>query len=629
MTQSTVNAELSFVEVLLNGAPQTNIARDNLLDVLIEQDLFLPDSCTLRIADVHDEPSLSAMGYYEILDADTFSIGATLIVKLGHEETPTEVFNGEITSVELDANVDTYPVLSVRALDRSHRMRRQRKTRAFVNMSDASLARQIAGEYGLSPQVGTAATVYEHIFQDNQSDWDFLRARAARIGFDMFARGTQLFFKPIASDTTTVQVKHGDTLYRVRVRMSAQSQVSQVTVAGWDPKTKQALVGVASTPSHAPQVGETRTGASMSASFGTGKYAVAERTIASQGEANARAQAIYDRIAGDFIQVDGTCEGKSSLRPGRTIDIQGIGTRLSGKYYVSSVVHRRRRGEPYVSTFQVNGRRPSTLAGSLDPTSNQGGTSAELPALHASVVIGIVTDNKDPEQLGRVKVKFPWMDAASGGAGGVTSTWARVAAPMAGSGRGFVWLPEVNDEVLVAFEHGDINRPFVIGAVWNGVDKPPVPSSGALVNQTGQVDRRFIKTRAGHMLLFDDSQATPGVTVETKSGHSIKIDDTTASPNVTVKTNAGHKIVLDDATATSGVSIVDRTGNNIIKIASTTNQVQVKSAGTLTLEATGPVNITGASINVEARGTFNVKGALGTVQATGPLAVKGAIVNIN
>src|SRR3954451_18477806 len=172
MTQSAVNAELSFVEVLLNGTPQTSIVRDNLLDVLIEQDLFLPDSCTLRIADVHDEPSLSAMGYYEILDADTFSIGATLVVKLGHEQTPTEVFNGEITSVELDANVDTYPVLSVRALDRSHRMRRQRKTRAFVNMTDSSLARQIAGEYGLSAQITSTSTVHEHIFQDNQTDWD-------------------------------------------------------------------------------------------------------------------------------------------------------------------------------------------------------------------------------------------------------------------------------------------------------------------------------------------------------------------------------------------------------------------------------------------------------------------------
>jgi len=242
---------------------------------------------------------------------------------------------------------------------------------------------------------------------------------------------------------------------------------------------------------------------------------------------------------------------------------------------------------------------------------------------------GFVTDNKDPEVLGRVKVKFPWMDAASAPPEGVASTWARVASPMAGSGRGFVWLPEINDEVLVAFEHGDINRPFVVGAVWNGVDKPPVSSAGALVNQTGQVERRFIKTRAGHMLLFDDSQATPGVTVETSSGHSIKIDDTASAPNVTVKTKTGHKLVLDDTAATSGISIVDRTGNNTIKIASATNQVQVKSAGTLTLEATGPVNITGATVNVEARGSFSVKGSLGTVQATGPLAVKGAIVNIN
>jgi uncharacterized protein involved in type VI secretion and phage assembly len=87
------------------------------------------------------------------------------------------------------------------------------------------------------------------------------------------------------------------------------------------------------------------------------------------------------------------------------------------------------------------------------------------------VVIGIVTNNKDPDGLGRVKLRFPWLS------GSTESDWARVATPMAGNGRGLYFLPEVDDEVLVLFERGDVRFPFVIGALWNGKDQAPAGNS--------------------------------------------------------------------------------------------------------------------------------------------------------
>src|SRR5581483_1295449 len=108
MTQADSNAELSLVEITLDGANQRDLVRDNLLDVLVEQDLFLPDCCTLRLADVQDQPSLSAMGYYTLLDNDHFGIGSALVVKLGYQSDPQEVFTGEITSVELDLQLDRH-----------------------------------------------------------------------------------------------------------------------------------------------------------------------------------------------------------------------------------------------------------------------------------------------------------------------------------------------------------------------------------------------------------------------------------------------------------------------------------------------------------------------------------------
>lgn len=110
------------------------------------------------------------------------------------------------------------------------------------------------------------------------------------------------------------------------------------------------------------------------------------------------------------------------------------------------------------------------------------------------VTVGIVTNNKDEEGLGRVKVKFPWLSETD------ESYWARVLSPMAGKERGIYFLPEVNDEVLVAFAHGDMESPYILGALWNGEDKPPE------TNSDGKNNRRMIKSRSGHQIILDDTQ---------------------------------------------------------------------------------------------------------------------------
>jgi uncharacterized protein involved in type VI secretion and phage assembly len=146
------------------------------------------------------------------------------------------------------------------------------------------------------------------------------------------------------------------------------------------------------------------------------------------------------------------------------------------------------------------------------------------------VVIGIVTNNNDPDRLGRVKLRFPWLS------GSIESDWARVATPMAGNGRGLYFLPEVEDEVLVLFERGDVRVPFVIGALWNGKDQAPAG------NSDGKNALRVIKSRKGHLIRFDDSEDAPKIEiVDASSGNRIVID--TSGETVTI--TAGKHIVLD------------------------------------------------------------------------------------
>lgn len=126
--------------------------------------------------------------------------------------------------------------------------------------------------------------------------------------------------------------------------------------------------------------------------------------------------------------------------------------------------------------------------------------------LFYGVTVGIVTNNKDPDGLGRIKVKFPWLSQTE------ESYWARIVTPMAGNDRGIYFLPEVDDEVLVAFEQGDMNVPYILGALWNGKDKPPVK------NDDGKNNQRVIKSRSGHQIILDDTKGNEKITIEDKTG---------------------------------------------------------------------------------------------------------------
>jgi uncharacterized protein involved in type VI secretion and phage assembly len=122
------------------------------------------------------------------------------------------------------------------------------------------------------------------------------------------------------------------------------------------------------------------------------------------------------------------------------------------------------------------------------------------------VEVAIVTNVKDTDKLGRVKVCFPRLP------GKPESDWVRVVQPAAGAGRGFYWIPEVNDEVLVAFERGVAHRPYVVGALWNGKDKPMKTA------YTDENTTRMIQTKSGHQIILDDKKDAEKIIIADKSG---------------------------------------------------------------------------------------------------------------
>ena len=192
------------------------------------------------------------------------------------------------------------------------------------------------------------------------------------------------------------------------------------------------------------------------------------------------------------------------------------------------------------------------------------------------VAVAKVTDNRDPRRESRVRVRFPWQP------GEEVSFWARLAMPMTGNKMGTYFLPQVGDEVLVAFERGDQEHAFVIGSLWNG--KAPAPED----NGDGNNDRRLIRSRSGHELRFDDNGSAPEVELKLQDGKHLKLDR-------------------------NGVTVEDERGNSLT-IESASGSITIKSNATLSLKA--------PQISIEADASLSLN-------SSGEISIQGAIVRIN
>ena len=191
------------------------------------------------------------------------------------------------------------------------------------------------------------------------------------------------------------------------------------------------------------------------------------------------------------------------------------------------------------------------------------------------VAVAIVRANRDPSGLARVKVSFPWHSRPE------ESFWARLATPMAGKNYGAYFLPDVDTEVIVAFERGDMRFPVVVGALWSGDSKPPES------NADGRNDIRIIRTRKGHAISFDDG-AKGRVRLELHDGKAITIDD----GSITIDAGNGNRIMIGSAN------------------------------GTTTIDAASTLRIRAPQIAIEASGTLDIK-------AGGTLTLRGSLVAIN
>lgn len=467
-------ADMSMLgyEVLVDGDRMGDPAAMPLSSITVDQSIRLPDSFTLEFPD----------DGFAIFDSGAIDIGSKVEISLAAGDDVAPVTVGEVTSVTHDGST-----LVVQGFDPAHRLQRGPRTATYIQMTDSDIATKIARNHSLTADVDATRQVHDYVLQYNQSNYDFLMARAARIGYDLWVSGDELHFKQKVESEGTVQLRWKEHLLEIRVRGSSAERSDEVVVSGWDSLAKEAVEGRSSDRDTGSTAGISDEVASRARSaFGEVTRTMATRPVSTQSEADEMARSLSLLASGGEVVVRGVSRGDASIRAGGKVELEGLGQRLSGEYFVTGVTHTVDQRHGFRSRFVAG---PKDSAGLTDLLARgQGGA-----ALGPGVVFGKVTDNADPEKTGRVKVEF-------GHLAGTETSWAPLVCPGAGAQRGVQFIPEIGDQVAVVFEQGDIGRPVIIGGVWNGQDAPPDDAA----TSGGAVTRRVIQSREGHRLLLDD-----------------------------------------------------------------------------------------------------------------------------
>lgn len=549
-----------------------------LVSCVVDENVGLPDSAVLTFRDP-DHTLLADTG---------ITIGTKLKVSVVtvRGQSRQRLFNGEVTALELDSDT-TGSFTVVRAYSQAHRLQRGRKVAAYRNMSAADIVRKVAAGAGLRcGRIDAAPITYQQLSQANVSDWEFLQYLAGESGAQVrvddegllqFTRPRPAASAPPPSTSATMNpmvLEYGRNLLSLRAALTSAEQAAGVEVRGWNVRTKEPLVAKERSviskvvnPGLSPGV--------VSGAFGApARVTVTDTPYRTQAEAMAVAGSVAASVSSGIGEIEAVAEGHPRLRAGAPVSLGNVGPAFSGRYTATSAHHVLEPQGGYRTTVTVSAAPDRSLAG-LATGANAPSRGPRIPGL----AIGVVTDiHEQGGQRGWVKLKFPWLDDT------YVTDWVRTV-QWGGNGGGGVFSPEVNDEVLVGFEQGMLDSPYVLGGLYNGVDKPS-PHDVPLVDKTsGKVNRRSLVSRSGNRIeLLDAPRGPSGVRL------------TTGDKQLVVN--------LDERKNRLELKLLGRGGRRQL------SSVTLSESG-ITLDAgTGEVKLRGRSVLIEGKSQTVVNGGL-------------------
>jgi uncharacterized protein involved in type VI secretion and phage assembly len=625
--------------IKINGVPDLEFSA-NVIEAVVDTNVFMPGMFIIVVEDQLD-PVTKTLKW---TDSPKVRIGTLVDISIKVEDPAASfipkvnsLLSGEITAIEPVFDNSERVLLRIRGYDMAHRLTYGKKTRTYGDanpmaavISEDQIIRMIAAQAGLAAGKidvsGLTSMRYSYVMQYNQSDWEFLWARAQLFGYQVYADGKMLNFVKADASRTIIppaDLKWGQNLKKFEPRMVALGQVTGAEALGWDAGGKKAVTGSSSSDSSktgASGIGLGMTGSTTikTAFFNSSKDFVIEPMVKTAGQAKTIAGARFEKNQSQFVRASGELAiGDPFLLAGTRVKIKGVGLKFGGTYYVTEAKHIWNH-DRYTVRFEVSGRNPYTIRHLL---------LGKEPGLNRinGVVIGIVTNLKDPEKLGRVQVKYPWLPKLDGA--DLSSNWARLAISGGGKDRGIFFTPELDDEVLVAFEHGDPSFPYVVGVLWNKNDKPP-KGSGEIVDGSGKVNQRVVRSRSGHTIILDDTDGKEQIIIQDKTAkNSIVINSKDNSMMIKTEGDftieAGGKFTVksksDMSVQSQGKGAIE--AKSTIEVKGATSATVKAGSSELGLQASGAA-LKGTNVDVQAQAQASVKG-------NAMVQIQGGIVKIN
>ena len=524
-----------------------------------------------------------ARGLFDHSNGERFLPGNVVTISAGYHGATEAMFTGKVLSqrVFIDSE-DSY--VEVVCRDPVAAMSVVERNRQFEEVTDADIAETLVGEHGLTADIEATRATHAQLLQYQATDWDFLITRLEHNGQLVAVEdGVVRSFTPNLDGEPILTAAFGSTIIDADIAFDARTQTGGVVAKAWDPASQALAESESSDPGWSGN-GDLDAGA-MSDATGRELDEVwhGGALAADALQAWADGTHLRHRMASTIGHV--RFRGFGGLALGDVIALDGISDRFNGSLLVTGIRHQLADND-WVTDIEIGfptTRHVERFAISHLP-------AAGLTPAVSGLQIGVVTELAD-DPLGehRVRVKIPVAGMEESG------VWARVATPDAGNGRGMVFRPEVDDEVVIGFLHGDGAQPIVLGMLHSSALVPPIEPT-ADNHQKGYTSREGIK------LTFDDETVA-----------------------VTLETPGGNKLLLSDDEG--GIVLEDQNGN---KISLTSDGITIESAADLNLTASGDLNAEGVNTNVKASAAFAAEGsASADLTSSGVLTVQGSLVQIN
>ncbi len=528
-----------------------------------------------------------------VLDSSEIKIGAEIeIAAFYGDENEQTLFKGLIVSIRLRADSAKGVRMELNCRDKALKMTEVRSSMPFLEVKDSDVMTTIISDAGLTADIEATTSQSPLNLRVGATDWDFLRLMADRNGQVLVVEDGKITSKSIdLSAAAVLTLTYGMDIVEVDIAVDAGRAIGKAKASAWNAKDQSIVTGqdesfLDDMPSNTSQ-------ADIAEVLGTREHLTNTARDLPEAELTDFSKARMARAS--LATVHGTIkfQGSGDVAPGDMVELAGTGDRYGGNFFVGEISHDI-AGGVWSTTTRVGLPQDWT-----SDTFGLGASGAEAltAPIHGLQVGKVMKLTEDPEGMQRIQVSLPMIGDPP------AEVWARHATPYATKDAGFHFLPEVDDEVLIAFLNADPNAPVIIGAVHSpDISRPDEP-----------VEENYIKTivtPTGMKLTFEDEKQI--ITVETPGGHIFTMDDDATT--VSLEDSNGNSIVMDSG----GITMTSAA------------DVSISATGDLTAEANGDASISGLNVTCEGQVGFTGKGgASAELSAGGTTDVKGAMVNIN